>query len=97
MQPAPPVVTDLERGGGFYALLFFGFWAGVAVFMLGKAALEFFKEQAQTNKASNDRQIEMMAKQINDGREQVDKLIAAFQRSLDLHEAEKNAQRRARK
>ncbi len=81
MQAQPPTITDLERGGGFYALLFFGFWGGVGVFWLLKQAVTIMREQ-------NERQIAILDKQITDGREQVAGLISAFERSLDIHEAQ---------
>jgi hypothetical protein len=77
----PPTITDLERGGGFYALLFFGFWVGVGVFWLMRQAVTIMREQ-------NERQIAMMDKQITEGREQVASLISAFEHSLELHEAQ---------
>lgn len=88
MQAQPPTVTDLERGGGFYALLFVLFWVGVAIFWGARQAVKILKEQAVKNEQLNERQIVIMDKQIHEGREQVAKLITAFERSLDIHEAQ---------
>lgn len=88
MQPTPPAITDLERGGGFYALLFVLFWVGVGAAWLIHKAVGFMRQQMEAAGAQNAKQVEMMAKQIDDGRTELAKVVAAFERSLDIHEAQ---------
>jgi len=91
VQGQPPAVTDLERGGGFYALLFVVFWVGIGMAWLLRHSMRLVKEQADANKAANEKYIEMMSQQITRGQEQTKEMIAAFERSLDIHEAQARA------